>query len=206
MIGDLVFYLFAAVIVISAFCVAFCRNIVHAAFSLLFTLLSVAGLFAMLAADFLTVAQILVYVGGVLVLVIFTVMMTRVPGLRGQGPRAAVYVPAGIFALAVFALVYRVITISGWGGQTMAPDDPTTAGIGVQIMTNYIVPFEYVSLALLVAMIGAAIVIRERKNRPDAAIVTTGTPGGTGADQEPEPAAEPAASVVSDDESPEVQS
>ncbi len=65
MIGDFVFYLFAAVIVVSGFCVAFCRNIVHAAFSLLFTLLSVAALFAMLAADFLTVAQILVYVGGV---------------------------------------------------------------------------------------------------------------------------------------------
>ena len=202
MIGDLVFYLFAAVIVVSGFCVAFCRNIVHAAFSLLFTLLSVAALFAMLAADFLTVAQILVYVGGVLVLVIFTVMMTRVPGEPGQGPRANVYLPAGIFALAVFALVYRVITISGWSGRTMAPNDPVTAEIGVQIMTNYIFPFEYVSLALLVAMVGAAIVIRERKNRLDTATVTAPASAGTAVDQE----SEPAAGAGSGDDPQEVQS
>ena len=202
MIGDLVFYLFAAVIVVSGFCVAFCRNIVHAAFSLLFTLLSVAALFAMLAADFLTVAQILVYVGGVLVLVIFTVMMTRVPGEPGQGPRANVYIPAGIFALAVFAVVYRVITISGWGGRTMAPDDPVTADIGVQIMTNYIFPFEYVSLALLVAMVGAAIVIRERKTRLDAASATAGASDDAAAAQEPDPAA----GAGSGDDPQEVQS
>ncbi len=202
MIGDLVFYLFAAVIVVSGFCVAFCRNIVHAAFSLLFTLLSVAALFAMLAADFLTVAQILVYVGGVLVLVIFTVMMTRVPSEPGQGPRANVYLPAGIFALAVFALVYRVITISGWGGRTMAPDDPVTADIGVQIMTNYIFPFEYVSLALLVAMVGAAIVIRERKTRLDAASATAGASGDAAVDPEPDPAA----GAGSGDDPQEVQS
>ena len=202
MIGDLVFYLFAAVIVVSGFCVAFCRNIVHAAFSLLFTLLSVAALFAMLAADFLTVVQILVYVGGVLVLVIFTVMMTRVPGEPGQGPRANVYLPAGIFALAVFALVYRVITISGWSGRTMAPNDPVTAEIGVQIMTNYIFPFEYVSLALLVAMVGAAIVIRERKNRLDTATVTAPASAGTAVDQE----SEPAAGAGSGDDPQEVQS
>jgi len=201
-IGDFVFYLFAAVIVVSGFCVAFCRNIVHAAFSLLFTLLSVAALFAMLAADFLTVAQILVYVGGVLVLVIFTVMMTRVPSEPGQGPRANVYLPAGIFALAVFALVYRVITISGWGGRTMAPDDPVTADIGVQIMTNYIFPFEYVSLALLVAMVGAAIVIRERKTRLDAASATAGASGDAAVDPEPDPAA----GAGSGDDPQEVQS
>ena len=202
MIGDLVFYLFAAVIVVSGFCVAFCRNIVHAAFSLLFTLLSVAALFAMLAADFLAIAQILVYVGGVLVLVIFTVMMTRVPSEPGQGPRANVYLPAGIFALAVFALVYRVITISGWGGRTMAPDDPITADIGVQIMTNYVFPFEYVSLALLVAMVGAAIVIRERKTRLDAASATAGASDDAAVDQE----SDPAAGAGSGDDPQEVQS
>lgn len=176
MTGDLVFYLFAAVSVVSAFCVAFCRNIVHAAFGLLFTLMAVAGLFGMLAADFLTVAQILVYVGGVLVLVIFTVMMTRVPGVPGQGPRANVYVPAGIFALAVFATVYRVITVGDWGGQTPAADQPVTAELGVQLMTNYIFAFEYVSLALLVAMIGAAIIIRERHDRPQADAATESVP------------------------------
>jgi NADH-quinone oxidoreductase subunit J len=167
--GDLVFYLFAAVSVVSAFCVVFCRNIVHAAFSLLFTLMGIAGLFGMLAADFLTVAQILVYVGGVLVLIVFTVMMTRVPGAPGQSPRANVYVPAGIFALAVFAAIYRLITVSDWGGATTVASQPVTAELGVQVMTNYIFAFEYVSLALLVAMIGAAIVIRERKERPLAA-------------------------------------
>jgi NADH-quinone oxidoreductase subunit J len=161
--GDLVFYALAAVTVISGFCVVFCRNIVHAAFSLLFTLLGVAGLFGLLAADFLTVIQILVYVGGVLVLVVFTVMMTGVPGRPETSLGAGVFVSAGIFSLAVFAAVYRVITTGGWSGAIKVGDEPTTAEIGTQIMTNYILPFEYVSLALLVAMIGAAIVIRERR-------------------------------------------
>ena len=166
MTGDLVFYVLALLTVIPGFFVVFSRNIVHAGFSLLFTLLGVAGLYAMLGADFLAVTQVVVYIGGILVLVMFTVMMTRIPiGIRRRG--LDLHVPAGIFAVALFALIYRVITGTNWPLHT--PEDPaaTTAEIGTNFMTNYIFPFEYASLLLLVAMIGAAILIRERKLTPE---------------------------------------
>lgn len=176
MAGDLVFYGFALLTVLSGFFVVFSRNIVHAGFSLLFTLFGVAGLYAMLGADFLAVAQVVVYIGGILVLVLFTVMMTRIP--RGSGGRGLdLFVPAGIFALLLFALLYKVITGTAW--REVAPASPhgTTAALGTKFMTDYIFPFEFISLVLLVAMIGAAILIRER--RP-------GTPSDAGGGEEGE--------------------
>lgn len=166
MTGDLIFYVLALLTVIPGFFVVFSRNIVHAGFSLLFTLLGVAGLYAMLGADFLAVTQVVVYIGGILVLVMFTVMMTRIPiGFRRRG--LDLHVPAGIFAVALFALIYKVITSTDWPLHT--PEEPaaTTAEIGTNFMTNYIFPFEYASLLLLVAMIGAAILIREPKLTPE---------------------------------------
>jgi NADH-quinone oxidoreductase subunit J len=162
-----IFYAFAIVTVVSAFLVVFSRNIVHAAFSLLFTLFGVAGLYAMLAADFLAVTQVVVYIGGVLVLVLFTVMMTRIP--KGEVRRRGLdrYVPAGIFTFALFALLYKVITGTEWPIRAPGAAEATTAEIGTNFMTSYIFPFEYVSLLLLVAMIGAAILIRESKQRPE---------------------------------------
>ncbi|MFH1844094.1 MAG: NADH-quinone oxidoreductase subunit J [bacterium] len=175
MTGDLIFYAFALLTVLSGFFVVFSRNIVHAAFSLLFTLFGVAGLYAILGADFLAVTQVVVYIGGVLILVLFTVMMTRLP--REDAPRRGrdLHVPAGIFSLALFALLYRVITSTDWPSST--PDAPTATvtEIGTKFMTDYIFPFEYASLVILVAMIGAAILIRERKEH---AAAEAGDPGG----------------------------
>jgi NADH-quinone oxidoreductase subunit J len=164
--GDLVFVLLALLTIVPAVWVVFSPNIVHAGFALLFTLFGVAGLYAYMGADYIAVTQLMVYIGGVLVLVLFTVMMTRVP----QGKRANYgldrFVPAGVLSLAVFGLLYKTITSVDWGAGHTEPV-PTVAEIGTNFMTNYIFPFEYVSLVLLVAMIGAAILIRESRNTQD---------------------------------------
>lgn len=166
MSGDLVFYAFALLTVLSAFYVVFSRNIVHAGFSLLFTLFGVAGLYAQLGADFLAVTQVIVYIGGILVLVLFTVMMTRIPR-AGAGSRGLDrFVPAGIFALMLFALMYRVITGTTWALRAPAAEQGTTARLGAGFLTTFVFPFEFVSIVLLVAMIGAAILIREPR-RPE---------------------------------------
>jgi len=161
--GDLVFYGFALLTVLAGFFVVFSRNIVHAGFSLLFTLFGVAGLFALLGADFLAVTQVIVYIGGVLVLILFVVMMTRIP--RGYLPRRGFdhMVPAGALAIVLFALLYKVVTGTGWAVREPGPAHPTISEIGARLMTTHIFPFEFVSLVLLVAMIGAAILIRERE-------------------------------------------
>jgi NADH-quinone oxidoreductase subunit J len=163
-IVDLTFVALALLTLVPAVWVVFSPNIVHAGFALLLTLLGAAGLYAYLGADFIAVTQVMVYAGGVLVLILFTVMMTRVPedGRRRHG--LDLYVPAAVLGIAVFALLYKAVTSIDW--PVSAPGaEPTTARIGTLFMTDYLFAFEYVSLVLLVAMIGAAILIRERKNR-----------------------------------------
>lgn len=167
MTGDLIFYLLAALTILPAFWVVLSPNIVHAGFSLLLTLLGAAGLYAYLGADFVAVTQLMVYVGGVLVLVLFTVMMTRVP--RGDRPNRGLdrYVPPALFSLLVFVLLYKVITGTQWAASIEGPAQPTTAEFGANLLTNYLFPFEYVSLVLLAAMVGAAILIREHRTTDD---------------------------------------
>ena len=166
MTGDLIFILLALLTIVPAIWVVFSPNIVHAGFALLFTLLGVAGMYAYLGADFIAITQLMVYVGGVLVLVLFTVMMTRVP--HGDKRRRGLdrYVPPAIFAALVFAVLYKVVTAVSWNGSAEA-SSATIAEIGTNLMTSYIFPFEYVSLVLLAAMIGAAILIRESKPSDD---------------------------------------
>ncbi|MBU2502983.1 NADH-quinone oxidoreductase subunit J [bacterium] len=167
MTGDLIFILLALLTVVPAVWVVSSRNIVHAGFGLLFTLFGAAGLYAYMGADFIAVTQLMVYIGGVLVLILFTVMMTRVPsgGRRTHGLDR--YVPAGVFAALVFGVLYKTITSVEWGGSEQ-PAMPTIAEIGTNFMTSYIFPFEYVSLVLLAALIGAAILIRERRDEQPA--------------------------------------
>lgn len=164
MTADLIFILLALLTVVPAVWVVFSPNIVHAGFALLFTLVGAAGLYAYLGADFIAVTQLMVYVGGVLVLVLFTVMMTRVP--HGEKRRRGLdhFVPAAVFAALVFAVLYKVVTAVQWGGSPQLAS-PTIAEIGTNLMTSYIFPFEYVSLVLLAAMLGAAILIRESRTR-----------------------------------------
>lgn len=181
MTADLIFVALALLTLVPAVWVVFSPNIVHAGFALLLTLLGAAGLYAYLGADFIAVTQVMVYVGGVLVLILFTVMMTRVPqgGRRRHGLDR--FVPAAVFALAVFGLLYKTITAVEWNASESVAQ-PTTAEIGTNFMTSYIFPFEYVSLVLLAAMIGAAILIRERKTETEEEPAT--------ANETPEPAAE----------------
>jgi len=165
--GDMVFYLFALMTVLSGFFVVFSKNIVHAGFSLMFTLFGVAGLFAMLGADFLAVTQTMVYIGGVLVLVLFVVMMTRIP--RQNLPKRSFdrKIPGGVFSVLIFAIVYKVINGTEWNVLPVDVPEATISVIGQKLLTDFIFPFEYASIVLLLAMIGAAILIRERKIEDD---------------------------------------
>jgi len=159
--GDLIFILLALLTLVPAVWVVMSRNLVHAGFGLLFTLFGAAGLYAYMGADFIAVAQLMVYIGGVLVLVLFTVMMTHVPRSHGNHGYDR-YVPASVFALLTFGVLYKTITSVNWSAST-SPAEPTIARIGAQIMTDFIFPFEYVSLVLLAAMIGAALLTREER-------------------------------------------
>ena len=160
-----IFYGFALLTIASALAVVTVRNIVHAAFALMVTLFGVAGLYVFLQADFLAATQVIVYVGGILVLILFGVMMTsgrlemRIHIERGQ------LLLGGGISLALLMLLLTVIANTpGWENLTddgTAPP-PTTKEIGKLILAGkFLLPFEVVSVLLLVALIGAALISRK---------------------------------------------
>jgi NADH-quinone oxidoreductase subunit J len=157
-----VFYLLAAVTVGSALGVALSNSIVYSAFALMGTLLGVAAMFVLLGADFLGAVQLLVYVGGILVLTLFAVMLThRVADVRVSN--RAVGRPVGAVVVgAVFAALVWTARQATWvaAGET-GPPAPTTYGVGRAFLTDHLLPFEVASIVLLAALVGAIVVSRK---------------------------------------------
>jgi NADH-quinone oxidoreductase subunit J len=159
-----VFAAFALLTVGSAFVVAFAGRIVHAVFALLFTFFGVAGLYALLYADFLAAAQVLIYVGGILVLLLFGVMLTQKVGL-GELRRASFQRgPAAVLSTALLGILLYVVYTTRWplGG---VPQETTVSDIGTHLMTDYLLPFEVISVLLLEVLIAAAMMARREARR-----------------------------------------
>jgi NADH-quinone oxidoreductase subunit J len=157
----LVFWFLAAVTVLSAAGVAFSNNIMYSAFALMGTLLGAAGLFVLLAADFVAVVQVLIYVGGVLVLTLFAVMLTHRIGDLRVSNRAVGRLPSLVIVGAVGAVLARAVFTTTWHAVTPGAVQPTTYGIGDSFLRQFILPFELASLVLLAALIGAVVLSRK---------------------------------------------
>ncbi len=160
-IATVIFYVVAAITIFSAAMVAFSRNIVYSAFSLLGTFAGVAGIYIFLGADFVAAVQVLIYVGGILVLILFAVMLThRITDVQITN-RAAGRVPAlvviGIFLL----LLLQTIQETPWVKAKEIVYAATTARIGDLFLEDYLLPFELASLVLLAALIGAVVLSRK---------------------------------------------
>lgn len=163
---DAIFYFFAAITVISAAIVVFSRNIIYSAFSLLFTFFGAAGLYVLLSADFLAVTQILVYVGGILVLLLFGVMLTSKVIDVEMKTGTLQTVPATIIIAVIAGVLCGVFWITDWMVVPGQPDLATAApAIGEMFMSTYILPFEVVAVVLLIAMLGAGIIARRERAR-----------------------------------------
>jgi NADH:ubiquinone oxidoreductase subunit 6 (subunit J) len=167
MMAEAVFFWVLAVLTVgSALGVAVSRNIVRMAVWLLFALTGVAGLFLLLDAEFLAAVQLVVYAGGILVLIIFGIMLTGsaaadVPIRRGWAETAvavlAAVVIAGGLGVALWPSHARFATQSpSVGIYSMAP-------IGIALLGEFLVPFELLSVLLLVVMIGAAYLAKSRR-------------------------------------------
>jgi NAD(P)H-quinone oxidoreductase subunit 6 len=156
-----VFYLLAAITVASALGVALSRSIVYSAFSLMGALLGVAAMFVLLGADFLGVVQLLVYVGGILVLTLFAVMLThRISDVNVSN--RAVGRGAGLIVVGVMSVwMIQVARKAVWVVKAPAEAAPTTYGIGHAFLTDFVLPFEVASIVLLAALVGAIVVSRK---------------------------------------------
>lgn len=161
-LASVVFYLLAAGTVGSAVGVAFSRNILYSAFALMGTLLSVAGLYVLLAADFVAVIQVLIYVGGILVLTLFAVMLTqRIADVRISN-RAVGRLPAFLILAVVGMVMGRAVMAARWHQLAeLLPATPTVAGIGNSLLGEYVLPFEVASVVLLAALVGAVVLSRK---------------------------------------------
>ncbi len=161
---DIVFYSFAFIALMGGVIVVFSRNIMYAAFALLFAFFGIAGFYVLLHADFLAITQILIYIGGILVLMLFGVMLTNNVVNVDIKTGTLQVIPAAILAAVVGGSLAGVF-YSTWSTTEAAPPAmPTsTPGIGKLMMTSYLLPFEVASVVLLVALIGAVMIAR-RKN------------------------------------------
>ncbi|MFH2030276.1 MAG: NADH-quinone oxidoreductase subunit J [Bacteroidota bacterium] len=160
---DIIFYLFAAITLASGFLVVTVKNIVHSAFYLLFTLFGIAGIYVLLGADFIAIVQLLVYVGGILILLLFGVMLTNKITDVDIKTGTLHIVPAVIGVGIFWGAITSILTSTHWKSLPTENIEPTTAQIGTLLITDYVLVFELLGILLLIALIGAATIARRDK-------------------------------------------
>jgi len=162
---DLLFYIFAAIVIGSAAVVVLSKNIMYSAFSLLFTFFGIAGLYVLLFADFVALTQIMVYIGGILVLIIFGVMLTtKITGVdikTGTTGKVQLITASVVVAIVAVTLIMLFTNVE-WVSRVFVQPNTTIEGLGFALMTKYLLPFEVASVLLLIALVGAALIARRK--------------------------------------------
>ena len=158
---EFLFWFIVLFTIASALMVVLNNQLLYSAIALLFALFGVAGLYIYLWADFISGVQLLVYIGGINVLIIFGIMLTnRIASVRLSQTNLQQGV-GGVFAFWVFIILSLVISKTSWYQMTSAEPSSTVREVGTLLMTKYLLPFEAASILLLGALIGAAILSRE---------------------------------------------
>jgi NADH-quinone oxidoreductase subunit J len=163
--GVLVFYFFAAVSVVGGIMMITRKNAVHAAVYLVLTFVSISAIYILLGAEFLFAVQVLVYAGGIMVLFLFVIMLVNLDEPRRfSGGRLRLGLSTAL-SLILFGMLARIFVRSGPSGPAGYGTMGTEGNIelvGMGLYKYYLLPFEAVSLLLLVAMIGAIVLARPR--------------------------------------------
>ena len=158
---DVLFYGLATLTVAGAALVALSRNIVYSAVGLLAALLGVGSLYVFLSADFVAVTQLLVYIGGVLVLVLFAVMLTsRITEVNVSNTSVGLFGGVLLF-VATAPVLLAVALATPWAARPPPPLALTTSAIGDALLSTWLLPFEVASLVLLATLVGAVVIARK---------------------------------------------
>lgn len=154
------FYVLSAITLISALMVAVVRDLVHAVLFLILSFIGIAGIYLTLSADFVAVVQVLIYAGAISVLMIFAILLTPRSGRDNASVsyRAPISVIAGLLG----ATLIFVGLQTEWSKVSEDRFDTTAAAIGEALLDPYVLPFEVASVVLLVAMVGAIMLVRPR--------------------------------------------
>jgi len=152
------FWMLAAITVGSAIGTAAVRNLIHAVVFLVISFTGVAGLYITLSADFLAVTQVLIYVGAISILVLFAVMLT--PRADRGNQEGFLRLPAVLLSGLVAATMIFVALDTDWNISDRAGFEDTATDIGEALLDRFVLPFEIASVLLLVAMLGAIVLVR----------------------------------------------
>jgi NADH-quinone oxidoreductase subunit J len=153
------FWVLTVTAVGSALMVAAVRNLLHAVLFLVLSFVGVAGLYITLSADFVAVAQVLIYAGAIAVLMLFAIMLT--PRAARDNADGIFWAPALVLAGLVATTISLIATRTEWAVSDRGPFAQTASAIGEALLDPFVLPFEVASVVLVAAMIGAIVIVRE---------------------------------------------
>ncbi|PJJ84475.1 NADH-quinone oxidoreductase subunit J family protein [Mucilaginibacter auburnensis] len=179
-LAQILFYAMAFIAIASALYVASSKNLVRGIFMFFVTLFALAGLYVLALADFVAVSQIVIYVGGILVLILFAFMLSGKETLDSLGRQKDKFVNSGKIPGLVLSLLFFAVMVTvllklnaddlGWikqsvaSGNVIKPTDNGIHNIGINLMTTYLLPFEAISILLMMALVGAAHIARKEQD------------------------------------------
>lgn len=171
-LAQVLFYLMAFIATASAVFVAGTKNLVRSIFMFFITLFALAGLYVLALADFVAITQIVIYVGGILVLILFAFMLSGKEILNAIGELRSKFISinklpalllAGLFLVVLLNMIFKLDADNlGWVRKAQVthnmilPNSSMTENIGINLMTKYLLPFEAISVLLMIALVGAA--------------------------------------------------
>ncbi|WP_026629409.1 NADH-quinone oxidoreductase subunit J family protein [Dyadobacter alkalitolerans] len=167
------FYGFSLLAIIAALFILFSKNLIYGAFALFLAFLGVAALYILAGADFLGVTQIMIYVGGILVLLIFGIMLTKKKKSDDSQHHNRVEILLSrevwgfLLGAGVFVMLVKIISSANFKMTgNLISSRSTIKTIGVELMTSHLLPFEIAAILLLVALVGAAYLAMNRNPAP----------------------------------------
>ena len=162
MVVSIAFWILAIVGVAAALTVILLRNVFRAALVLILCLLTVAGIYVTLSADFLAAVQVLIYVGGISILIILAIMLTR--EVQRGSPANKLRIPAFIVAAIFLGVMIFTLVNTPWQVSTLPPLEPTTSALAGKLLGEggFILAVEIAAVLLLAAILGAIVLVREK--------------------------------------------
>lgn len=143
--------------------IVFSKNVVHAAYAIALTLVGLSGIYVLLHSELLAIVQILLYAGGVVILLAFGIMMTSRLGGEVK-TKSKNKLSAALLSASLFGLLVYLISSTDFPQKEMHPKEPQIAAIGIAFLTDHLVAFELVAFILLVVLVGAAYLAKMASN------------------------------------------
>mgnify|MGYP001612817355 CR=1 FL=1 len=160
--AETTFFLIASGVCVFAFLAVIARDIFHCAVWLALALLSIAGIYFYLDAEFLGIIQVLVYVGGIITLFVFAIKLTAKIGESSIFQTNEQLGPSIIVSLILFYFLFKVIHAHPWAAVNSQAPSLSLAALGKSLVTTYVLPFEFISLLLLAVIVGAIVIGRTK--------------------------------------------